>query len=445
MVDAPSSDMMSLSPGERRGGVAADNALKEDGESDVDISGGGVKRGGAGRGTNKRNGPPTPTDGRVKNAKKKDKTKNKKSKSKRNRTMNTQQSRASILLLCGLPASGKSTVARYIVHSYKECHGDCRLIGVGDELSTLTQMDVVASIEYDAIAEQASRQQHKFDSSGSLIFTTYDLEAWRMSRIAALNVLKNTLSDHFSDFDKDKASLLIVMDDNFHLRSMRRDIYRICQDFLASSPGAVISFSVAYIATPLKVCLERNDLRIGKQHIPPDVLTRMDATIEPPDGSKSYASFEMFNITINNSTLNAVNDNILHDIDQCIKKSLQSPVQAKKVRTAEETAQMEQEREFQRVETLKCQAQRIDLLLRRLVGAVGRVDKKRIKEANETRKSIMERAKIESNINSMNDGYVVQQFACKMLGVDAAENWQAVNTPLTKEIQQSYHQFLSIR
>jgi tRNA uridine 5-carbamoylmethylation protein Kti12 len=353
------------------------------------------------------------------------------------------QTKASILLFCGLPGSGKSTVARDVVHLYSKCGGYDR-VGVKDE-PMITQMDKVVIIDYDAIAEQESNGAG-FDISSSSQFTHHDLEAWRKSRIIALDVLKNTLSVHFSSTNKDDATLLVVMDDNFHLRSMRREVYRACQDFLVTSPEATISFSIAYISAPLKVCLERNDLRGGKQHIPSDVIIRMDDTIEPPDESKPYASFEKFHITINNARHNEdIGRKIFFDIEQCINESLQSPIQARKEFAAEELAQNEQERERQRIETVKCRAQRIDLLLRRLVGAVGRVDKKRSKEANETRKAIMESLRIENSVGSMKDEFIVQQFACKMLGVEASDDWQAMNTPLTSEIQHSFQEFLSNR
>lgn len=355
------------------------------------------------------------------------------------------QRRASILLLCGLPGSGKSSVAQNIVQTYRKFRDDDDRVGVKDEVS-LTQNDKVVIIEYDAI-EQDIRQQQTFDGKYSSQFTSDDLDAWRKSRITALNVLKNTLSDHFcgSDNDNHASSLLIILDDNFHLRSMRRDIYRACQDFITAASDAIISFSVAYIKTPLHVCLERNNLRRGKQHIPPDIITRMDATIEPPDDSKPYASFERFHVIIGNTTSDEFNHKMLHNIDQCIKNALQSPIEAKKELTAEEIAQIQKEKELQRQQTNKCQVQRIDLLLRRLVGAVGKVDKKRSKEANDTRKVITEKLRLEQTVGVTSYENVVQQFACKMLGIDVAENWQSAKSPLTNEIQHSFQEFLSSR
>lgn len=349
------------------------------------------------------------------------------------------QNKASILLFCGLPGSGKSTVARNVAHTFNKDGGD--LADVKDE-SSVTQMDKVVIVDYDAIADRESSDSG-FDTSSDSQFTSNDLEAWRKSRITALDVLKKTLSFHFSSANKDDSTLLVIMDDNFHLRSMRREVYRACQDFLVTAPDAMISFSIAYISVPLDICLARNAKREGKQHIPSHVITRMDATIEPPDESKPYASFEKFHVTINNSTQNEIGGNLYNDIEQCINASLQSPIRAKKEYSADQIAQTEQERERQRLQTLKCKSQRIDLLLRKLVGAVGRVDKRRSMEANETRKGIIEKVKTSNNVDRMTDGYIVKQFACKMLGIEESDDWQDMNTPLTSEIQNSLQEFLS--
>ncbi|KAL7456020.1 hypothetical protein ACHAWC_007546 [Mediolabrus comicus] len=170
----------------------------------------------------------------------------------------------------------------------------------------------------------------------------------------------------------------------------------------------------------------------------------MDATIEPPDDSKPYASFERFHVTIDNTASDLkFNQEMLHTIDQCVNNAFQSPVEAKKELTSEEITQIQTEKEFQRQQTSKCQVQRIDLLLRRLVGAVGKVDKKRSKEANDTRKAIIEKVRLEHTTGVTSDENVVQQFACKMLGIDLAENWQSGNCPLTNEIQHSFQEFLS--
>lgn len=353
------------------------------------------------------------------------------------------QTKASILLFCGLPGSGKSTLARDVIHTYSKC-GGCDRVCINDE-PMITQMDKVVMIDYDAIAEKESISDG-FDNGSSSQFAPYDLQAWRKSRIKALDVLKNTLSAHFSLTNKDDATLLVIMDDNFHLRSMRREVYRACQDFLVTSPDAIISFSIAHLSTPLSVCLERNDLRGGTDHIPSHVITRMNDIIESPDESKPYAFFEKFHVTINNTRhYDSIDRRIFHDIEQCIYESLQSPIQAKKELSAEEIAQNEQERERQRIETVTCQSQRIDLLLRRLVSAVGRVDKKRSKEANDTRKAILERVRIENSVGNMTDECIVQQFACKMLGVELSDDWQALHTPLTGEIHHSFQEFLSNR
>ena len=71
------------------------------------------------------------------------------------------------------------------------------------------------------------------------------LGVWRESRSVALHELEeelrneltiggegNETTDTYSPHTPRSRKFLVLMDDNFHLRSMRRDDYRVCRDFL---------------------------------------------------------------------------------------------------------------------------------------------------------------------------------------------------------------------
>lgn len=386
----------------------------------------------------------------------------------------TQQLIASVVLVCGLPASGKSTLARTLIDLHKQhcCnkqtngHEKSNNITCKDShaLPIVSRFDRILLINYDSIAQQEmlllcndknnNSSNNELGSSLHPSFDSNELEAWRKSRGTALNTLKHSLATHFGAGDN-ASSLLVIMDDNFHLRSMRRDVYRTCQEILAlpsinqQHAQPQISFATVYFSTPLEVCIERNNMRSGKEHIPVDVIHRLASAMEPPDETKAYASFERFHVSIDNAdtTDMAINNKqILYEIDECIEKSLQSPILPKIESSQEEIELLELQRVQQREETSNCHIQRIDQLLRKLVGAVGRVDKKRTKEANDIRKSIMERIRKNNDMIDMSDDdSVAKQFACLMLGIEICDDWHDMDNPLVNCIKDALQQFQTER
>ena len=375
------------------------------------------------------------------------------------------------MLLVGLPASGKSSFARNIINLHeKRREQELQDRGVrinkaesfSKEDNTIDSIPVlrfdnVVLIDYDSITQQeaTSSCNHTPNSSAdtntstSSLFNSNELEAWRRGRVKALETLKDALITHFTaDNIAGPSSLLIIMDDNFHLRSMRRDVYRTCQDVVATDEQLYrIGFSTLYFSTPLETCIQRNMLRKGKECIPSDVMNKMASVMEPPDESKPYTSFERFHCTIDNSdnTLDTSTSDeriqTLNRIDQCIHNALQSPITPKNELSQEELAQLEQQRAKEREETLKCKTQQLDQLLRKLVGAVGRVDKKRSREANDVRRSIMERIRINGDPMFMRDQSIMQHFACTMLGIEFTNDWSNTDNPLVQSINKTFEEF----
>lgn len=298
--------------------------------------------------------------------------------------------------------------------------------------------DKIQVIDYDHIATEieqstATKQSSHHPAQEQLIFGSNGLEAWRQSRINALHKLKDTLQSHFtSDVFTDK-SLLVVMDDNFHLKSMRREMFRACQE-VSADHNSTIGFVTLFVSTPLEVCIERNKQRQGKHRVPDAVIQKMAAIIEPPDPSKTYGSFEKIYLTMNNH--DRADDEVLEQIHKCMKESLSSPIPPKHEVSAEEIAQLESEKARQRENTLNCELQRLDQLLRKLVGAVGRVDKSKTKLANEARKQILDRSKRDG---IRNDGSLVRDFYC-LIEIDAySEN--DVDSHLVTSIAKAFDAF----
>lgn len=359
------------------------------------------------------------------------------------------KSTASVCCLVGIPGSGKSTIARAIIERNRRC-GSNKLSSCEDsdhdvptEDDAILHFDDILLIDYDDLTTKELKHDNNRNHCSS--FDSNDLEAWRKSRLVAVGKLKEALTTHFA-YDGDTAStLLIILDDNFHLRSMRRDIYRSCQEIIELHPHAQIGFAVVYCTTPLDVCLRRNDLRSGKERIPQDVINRMAMFIEPPDETKPCSSFERFHISIDNADdLAERNDgdrHFLSEIHECLEESLQSPVLPKNELSREEIIELEQKRVRDREETLNSKFHRIDQLLRKLVGAVGRIQKEKSKEANDVRKSILWTLRRHNDVDNMGDDCIAQRFACSILGAEVDRRNDALDNPLAMAINDAARKF----
>lgn len=370
-----------------------------------------------------------------------------------------------LLLLCGLPASGKSTFARTLRDAHERRarakardRGGARSDSNGASVPArvVARFDDLVQVDYDALARKALESRGDGSVGGGATgteaddspfgFGPDDLAAWRTGRVRALEMLKKALARA----GEAGSSLLVVMDDNFHLRSMRREVYRACQEMLVEPRPSTshqsrieIGFATLYFSSSLEVCLQRNDSRSGKERIPVDVITRMASVMEPPDETKTCASCDRFHVKIFNSdTLfdeaNVMNGEATCRIDDCFQQALQCPVLPKYKPSQEEIAQLARQRE----ETLKCRTQRVDQLLRRLVGAVGRVDKKRSREANNTRKAIMETVRVQAGGEGSGDDAIVRQFAHSMLGAEMNHGGDSPDAPLARAIRDAVQEFL---
>ena len=118
-----------------------------------------------------------------------------------------------VILLCGLPGSGKSTLASKLL----------------DEMSS--SLTTLKYIEYDALEEISYQRIKKEQPSKSKdddlesSDTACRLEAWNQARNMALHKLESCLRS--SDDEQQDEHQTILLDDNFHLRGMRKQIHRL--------------------------------------------------------------------------------------------------------------------------------------------------------------------------------------------------------------------------
>lgn len=237
-----------------------------------------------------------------------------------------------VVVLVGLPGSGKSTIAR--------------------QLCETRQSSV--HIEYDAVAASLSEVD--------------DLAAWRRSRTVALEGLIKYLKE---------SARLVVLDDNFHLRSMRKAIYQICRNHAAI--GIVIYFGVVFIETPVDLCLDRNAKRGGRNRVADDTITKMSAKLEPPDTSKSEWDSNSMRFKGDKVDLCVIFDWLCQlENGAPLAPTLPADIASEEVLHE------------RRLENLKSRIYQYDQIFRKWVGQVAKVNKHSAGVANSVRKKLLQ-------------------------------------------------------
>ena len=197
-----------------------------------------------------------------------------------------------VLLLCGLPASGKSALASAF------CSAE-----ITSQSTTTDNDDIVTHhIEYDQLQDALQNDnQRLLENQDATVTgsgnddkargTSSSVLAWRQSRASALDELRDHLQQQQQQQNGKKTGV-ILMDDNFYLRSMRKQVYQVCRqqqqqaasalrDTTACAPMSIY-FGIVWFDTPVDVCLERNRHRTSKRMLPDEIIQRMNERFEVP-------------------------------------------------------------------------------------------------------------------------------------------------------------------
>jgi tRNA uridine 5-carbamoylmethylation protein Kti12 len=245
-------------------------------------------------------------------------------------------SEATVILFCGLPASGKSTLARQVEARFQE-PGKC---------------STVHYLEYDALEDEIASDQQDPEAR---------IRAWSQARSLALQEIEYKIRE----WQGSPHSLLILMDDNFHLRGMRKQVHRL---LLKHKP---IKFGLVWVDSSLDSCLDRNQGR--QRQIPEQVISKMEATFEPP-----RSAWENCWIKVSDST--SIKD-VIDFVSQC-----EAIVDLPDVVDPEKQA-------AERAKTNMNKRHQWDKLLRSWVGQTAKYNKQLARGANETRKSLLQKIK----------------------------------------------------
>jgi len=243
-----------------------------------------------------------------------------------------------VILMGGLPASGKTTLARQLVERYTKTH------------------HCVVHLEYDAIEDSLSSTAAISDDDDPR------RQVWNETR----HIVMKRLEEYLSDRPNNVSPRIFLIDDNFHLRGMRKKIHRL---LLGYKP---IRFGILWMETPLEECVRRNHNRI--RPIPSHVMEKMNQIIEVP-----RSAWEEYCLKVDQRTSF---DAIIAFVDECADIS-DLPV----------TIIDERKQEADRQGTLGNQSHNWDNLLRGWVRKVALYDKTLAVQANVARKEMIREMK----------------------------------------------------
>jgi tRNA uridine 5-carbamoylmethylation protein Kti12 len=177
--------------------------------------------------------------------------------------------RICLLLLCGLPGSGKSTIASLIKHNALE---NIVVFGALSEIiAEKKQFDkndplLVYHVEYDNFYDQLAKCKN---SSEECKFNNI---IWKLSREMAVKEVINLIETSSEGFK------IIIIDDNMYYYSMRHFYYKLAQQYNCA-------FIILEIRAPFHIVHQRNKGR--RNEVAENIINQMWNKFEFPNPANS--------------------------------------------------------------------------------------------------------------------------------------------------------------
>ncbi len=188
---------------------------------------------------------------------------------------------AFVLVVCGLPAAGKSSLCRFLTEAFRKG----RLSG-GQRSQKSPLSMTVRHVCFDAVyaAEVAGKGDTKADGEADQVL--WDPVAWKKSRVVALNAVERAVVEA----KRDAAGLkpparrvtLVLADDNMYYRSMRGQVYAIAGRLRAGYA------CIHVVAEDTASLIQRDAARPTSSRVGRETINKMSALFEPPDAKRFH-------------------------------------------------------------------------------------------------------------------------------------------------------------
>lgn len=265
-----------------------------------------------------------------------------------------------LILIAGLPGAGKTTLAKCLKNLLPQC----------------------LLLEYDDLQQDLT-----------------SLEAWKHTRQRALQELQQALGSQKYQF--------VVMDDNFQLSSMRKQVFHVAQKQQQEQQSHRIC--LVHLTTSKHICLQRNQQR--KHKVREEVIQNM---IMEPLGTEPWE--RGCSLTLSNDPEAPLDVTTMaqhvHAYARNHAKYIPRPVDVN-----EQHNRLEKERQI----TKESRKHQIDQLLRKCVQNTVLFDKKLAATANQTRK----RLQLDDKLKFQTDEEICTLFL-ENLNNGILEDWQGL-------------------
>lgn len=261
----------------------------------------------------------------------------------------------SLVVLMGLPASGKSTLANHLLQKNQDtCNQTSSKFS-----ACVVSFDTFVPLNIQAkMCEEKATSPLPILNSGKIVRKKFllcvdtvvkfslnrvpKLENHVTSYLKSLQNLLSSVDSSTNEFLSDESLLektkvilttinffqeddkvVIIVDDNNYYSSMRNDFYQIAKT-------NEIGFFMIYCSAPLKTCVDRNSQRNVDTRVPHKAIVEMSLKFEPPDPLENPC--DVYCVSVDMTGFDQVNFQLLQ---QLISTSFSNPLRKNHDRSGE--------------------------------------------------------------------------------------------------------------
>ena len=290
-----------------------------------------------------------------------------------------------ILLMCGLPSSGKTLLTNNLVNYSKviEINNQSNVVFYKISIDEL----IPISEQYFQIQSKTGfwRQfRHHLRIATNLFVNQLLNNKLNINEVIDENVssllesIKRQNNISSNDLEKSRKDFVVIIDDNFYYKSMRYEFFQTSKQFC-------LGFAIIVRNCSLDLALNRNQMRSEDKRLPEDVIIKMSERFEcpKPEGFEFRTYFVC---------ADSFHFNITEDLIEFITDAINNPVCDSMIRSPIDE-EVRQRLDIQSKDNL---IHKIDCILRQIINEiiVQSIDKKNIaKTLNDSKKCLLSELK----------------------------------------------------